>query len=230
MFDAGAVVPAAVEQDDFAARRQLGDIALKIPLAALALGRRAERHDAADARVQALGDALDDAALAGRVAALEDDHDPEALQADPFLQLDELELQMGELLDIFVVFRRLALLRTFGQVPILLDDGAFPGVAQHRYFRLRGLASLAHVLLRRTVTSSEHAMIWRPIQIHTHSTPGSSTTAVRMLPAHPQHSLSSLGAGLMGSLGWRGRRTAMAFRASSRRESSAADRSATIDK
>ena len=28
------------------------------------------------------------APLAGRVAALEDDHNPEALQADPFLQLD----------------------------------------------------------------------------------------------------------------------------------------------
>src|SRR5262249_32038990 len=31
-FDAGAVVPAAVEQDDFAARRQMRYIALKIPL------------------------------------------------------------------------------------------------------------------------------------------------------------------------------------------------------
>ena len=68
-------------------------------MAALALRRRAERHDAADARVQALGDALDDAAFAGGVAALENDHDPEALQADPFLQLDQLELQMGEFIE-----------------------------------------------------------------------------------------------------------------------------------
>jgi len=48
-------------------------------LAALAFRRRAERDDAADARVQALGDALDDPAFAGRVAALEDDGDLEAL-------------------------------------------------------------------------------------------------------------------------------------------------------
>jgi len=58
---------------------------LKIPLATFPLRRCAKRHDAADARVQALGDALDDPAFAGRVAALEDDHDLEALQPDPFL-------------------------------------------------------------------------------------------------------------------------------------------------
>src|SRR6266404_3676002 len=63
-LDPGAVVPAAVEQDHLAARRQMGDVALKVPLSALLLGRRAERHDAADARVEALADPLDDAALA----------------------------------------------------------------------------------------------------------------------------------------------------------------------
>ena len=98
-LDAGAVVPAAIEQHDFAPPRELGDVSLKVPLAALALGRRAERHDAADARVEALGDALDDAPFAGGVAALEDDGDLEALQPDPFLQLDQFELQMGEFVD-----------------------------------------------------------------------------------------------------------------------------------
>src|SRR5262249_11494555 len=74
-LDAGAVVPAAIEEDDLAARRQVRDIALEIPLPALLLGRRAERHDAADAGIEALGDALDDAALAGRIAALEEHDD-----------------------------------------------------------------------------------------------------------------------------------------------------------
>jgi hypothetical protein len=46
------------------------DITLEIPLPALLLGGRAERDDAADARVEARGDPLDDAALAGRTAAL----------------------------------------------------------------------------------------------------------------------------------------------------------------
>src|SRR5262249_54124607 len=131
VLDPGAVVPTAIEQDDFAPRRQLGDVALKIPLAALAFRRRAERHDAADARVQALDNALDDPSFAGRVAALEEDDDLEAVQPDPFLQLDELELQMGELVDVFVVLWRLARLWPFGRVPILLDGLDFLGAAQH---------------------------------------------------------------------------------------------------
>src|SRR5262245_60119394 len=73
VLDAGAVVPAAVEENDFAFCRQLGDVALEIPLAALALCRSAKRHNAADARVQTFGDALDHAALAGSVASLEND-------------------------------------------------------------------------------------------------------------------------------------------------------------
>ena len=74
-LDAGAVVPGAVEQHDLAAGRQMRHVALEVPLRALALGRRRQRHDAADARVEPLGDALDDAALAGGVAALEQDDD-----------------------------------------------------------------------------------------------------------------------------------------------------------
>src|SRR6185436_20728384 len=70
VLDAGAVVPGAVEQDHLSGRRQVRDVALEVPLAALALGRRAERDDPDDARVGLLGDALDRAALARRVAAL----------------------------------------------------------------------------------------------------------------------------------------------------------------
>ncbi len=156
MFDAGAVVPTAVEQDDFSWRRQVSDVALKIPLATLALCGRAERHDAADARVQALGDALDDAALPGGVAALEDDHDTQALQANQFLQLDQLELQMGEFVEIFIVFGRLAWLRAVGQVLVLFECSHFLRIAQHQFLWLRRLAGLAHVYLRRTALSNDH--------------------------------------------------------------------------
>jgi hypothetical protein len=38
-FDPGPVVPAAVEEDDFSASRQMRDISLKIPLCALAVVR-----------------------------------------------------------------------------------------------------------------------------------------------------------------------------------------------
>src|SRR5262249_34957727 len=91
-LDAGAVVPTAIEQNDFAGRRQMADVALKIPLRALALAGRGERDDAAHARVQALGNALDDAAFSGRIASLEQHDHSELLVNDPVLELDELAL------------------------------------------------------------------------------------------------------------------------------------------
>ena len=54
--------------------------------------------DAGDARVRVLRDPLDRAALAGRVAPLEDDDDPGARLRDPVLHLHELFLQPAELL------------------------------------------------------------------------------------------------------------------------------------
>ena len=99
-LDAGAVVPAAVEQNDLAAGRQMADVALEVPLRALALVRRRQRRDAADARIEALRDALDDAALAGRIAPFEDHDDLELLRDDPVLQLDELALQPEQLLEV----------------------------------------------------------------------------------------------------------------------------------
>ena len=93
-LDAGAVVPAAVEDDDFARRRQVRDVALAVHLGLLALGRRRQRDDAEDARAHALGDGLDGAALAGAVAALEDDADLEPLVHDPLLQRHQFGVQL----------------------------------------------------------------------------------------------------------------------------------------
>ena len=97
-LDAGAVVPGAVEQDDLAGGGQVGDVALEVPLRALALGRGGQGGDPPAARARALGDALDHAALAGGVAALEEDDDLEALGLHVLLQEDELALQQLELL------------------------------------------------------------------------------------------------------------------------------------
>ena len=106
-LDARAVVPAAVEQHDFAAGGQMRDVALEIPLAALALVRRRQRRDAADARIEPLRDALDDAALARGIAPLEDHHDFELLMHDPVLQLDQFALQPQQLLEIEFPVQRL---------------------------------------------------------------------------------------------------------------------------
>jgi hypothetical protein len=103
-LDAGAVVPGAVEQHDLARRRQVLHVALEVPLAALELGGLLQRDHARAARVQVLHEALDRAALAGGVAALEQDHHLLAGLLDPGLQLEQLDLQAVLLL--FVGFLR----------------------------------------------------------------------------------------------------------------------------
>src|SRR5262249_46615770 len=102
VLDAGAVVPAAVEQHDLAGRGQVRDVALEVPLRALTVVRRGESDHAAHARVELLGDAFDRAAFAGRVATLEDDDYFLARRRYPVLQLDELALQPKQLLKILL--------------------------------------------------------------------------------------------------------------------------------
>ena len=72
----------------------MGDVALEIPLRALALGRLLQRDHARGARVHVLHEALDRAALAGGVAALEQDDDALAGALDPALRLQQLALQL----------------------------------------------------------------------------------------------------------------------------------------
>ena len=81
VLDAGAVVPAAIEDHDLARRREVRDVALHVHLRLLAIGGRRQRHDPEDARADPLGERADRPALAGRVAALEDDDDAAALRA-----------------------------------------------------------------------------------------------------------------------------------------------------
>ena len=93
-LDAGAVVPAAVHHHDLAARRQVLRIALEVPLAALDLAGFFQRDDARTARVQVFHETLDRAALAGRVAAFEEDQQALAAVLDPGLQLQQFHLQL----------------------------------------------------------------------------------------------------------------------------------------
>jgi hypothetical protein len=110
-------------------------------LPALALGRSAKRHDAADAGVEAFGNSLDNAALAGRVAAFEDDADLQAFDPHPLLELDQLELKACQLIDVFVffhrLFRQMAVVKAF---PVRFHRGSFPSVAQHFASEFRRIA------------------------------------------------------------------------------------------
>jgi hypothetical protein len=91
---AGAVVPGPVIENDLARRRQVLDVALEIPLPAFLVGGLVQRHDARLARVQVLHEALDRAALAGRVAPLEEHHEFLPGLRRPFLHLEQLGLKL----------------------------------------------------------------------------------------------------------------------------------------
>ncbi len=113
-LDAGAIVPTAIEEHDLAGGREVRGVTLEVPLCALALVRCGKRGNAADARVQPLRDALDDAALAGRVTAFENDDDLELLLHDPVLQLDQLALEAKQLLEVDLAVEARELRAPFG--------------------------------------------------------------------------------------------------------------------
>ncbi|MCY1312894.1 hypothetical protein D9M70_633630 [compost metagenome] len=71
-------------------------VALEIPLRLFAVGGCRQRDDAHDTRIEPLGDALDDAALAGGVTSLEDHHHFFLVVDHPVLQLDQLRLQLQQ--------------------------------------------------------------------------------------------------------------------------------------
>ena len=93
-----AIVPAPVEEHDFALGRQVIDVALEIPLSRLAVRRFRERDDPRDPRVEVLTEALDRAALTSRVAPLEDHDDALAAFLHVGLEPHELELKRLDLL------------------------------------------------------------------------------------------------------------------------------------
>ena len=95
-LDAGAVVPGAVEDDELAARRQIGHEALEIPFGEVAVGRFARRVDDGLARAHVLDQTLDRAVLAGAVAAFEDDEHARAVFDQLALQLHQLDLQLAQ--------------------------------------------------------------------------------------------------------------------------------------
>ncbi len=104
-FHAGAVVPTAVHQDQFAAGRQMRHIALEIPLRAFAVVGLRQRHHPALARVEMAGDGLDHAALAGGVAAFHQHQGALIGVAQPARHADQLQLQRCQQLFIGLAFQ-----------------------------------------------------------------------------------------------------------------------------
>ncbi len=130
-FNAGPVVPAAIQQDDFTRSRQVSNVALEIPLCPLALGRCRQGDDAANATAEMLRDALYDATFTGRVAAFEDNDDFETFVLHPGLQLHQFQLQADSS-------------SSYARLPIRLAFPRFSGSAgqRHRSARLGPCASV----------------------------------------------------------------------------------------
>ena len=124
VLDAAAVVPGAVEENDFALGGKVLDVTLEIPLAALGVGRLGQRDDLGAARIEIFGEALDGAALAGGVAALEKHDDSFAGFLDPGLHFDQLDLQQFDLLEIIPLLHHLRI-RIGAADDILFALGAF---------------------------------------------------------------------------------------------------------
>ena len=104
VFDAGAVVPATVEDHDFAAGRELLNIALQEQLGFLPVGRRGQSADTEYPGAHLFGQGLDGAALAGGVAAFEDDDHLQLLGLHPFLEMAKLDLELSQLFLIGLAF------------------------------------------------------------------------------------------------------------------------------
>ena len=96
VFDAGAVVPAAIEDHDLSRRREMREVALHVHLRLFAVGGGGQRDHSEGARADPLGHRPDRPALAGGVAAFEDDDDPLTRPLDPVLQDAELGLQLAQ--------------------------------------------------------------------------------------------------------------------------------------
>src|SRR6478752_6681553 len=95
VLDASAVVPTAIEDDDLTGRGKMRNVALEVHLRLFPARRCRKRDNAKYPRAYPVGDGFDCTPLAGGVAPLENDDDPQSLVLDPVLQPTELNLQLS---------------------------------------------------------------------------------------------------------------------------------------
>ena len=92
-LDAGAVVPASVEENELLRGWQMWDVALEVPAAMLPIGRLSEGHYARLPRTQVPDDPLDHTVLPRSVPAFDQDEDLIVAADEMLLKLDKLDLK-----------------------------------------------------------------------------------------------------------------------------------------
>src|SRR5262245_9761388 len=107
VLDTGPVVPAPVENDDFASGREVLQVALHVDLRLLPIGRRWQRDDAEHPGAEALSERANRAALPRAIASFEDDDYAEPFLLYPPLEMAQPHLQFLERLLVFVLFHEL---------------------------------------------------------------------------------------------------------------------------
>ncbi len=112
VFDAGAIVPAAIEDDDFAGRWISFDVALHEHLGLLTVGGSRKGDDSKHPRTHSFRDGFDGSTFAGGISSLQQDDDTRSLRLDPFLQVAKLDLQLSQFLLVDFTFH-LSVVSTF---------------------------------------------------------------------------------------------------------------------
>jgi len=92
VFNTGAVIPAAVEDDDFTSGGELFKVTLNMELRLLSFGWRGEGSHAKNSRADALHNALNDATLAGSVPSFKKNDNSGVARLDSVLNFDQLKL------------------------------------------------------------------------------------------------------------------------------------------
>jgi hypothetical protein len=100
MFHTGTVVPAPVEKNNLTFRREMGHIALKVPLGLFTLRGYAQGDHTADSWIQPLGDSLDNSSLSGGITAFENDYNAKIPGFYPLVKFYKLELQVLQFFEI----------------------------------------------------------------------------------------------------------------------------------
>src|SRR5215471_4997261 len=97
VFDASAIVPAAVEDHDFSGSRKMRRVTLHEHLRLFAVGWCGESDHAEHARAHSFRNRLDRPAFAGGIASLEYDDGARSLGLHPLLQMTKLDLKLAQL-------------------------------------------------------------------------------------------------------------------------------------
>ena len=107
-------------------------VSLNIYLRLLAFRRGGHGNDAENARADSFGHGLDDTTFAGAISSLEDNANLLALVLHPFLKLDELNVQLAQLLLVFLALepRTVGLLALSSLVGYLVHTSVSPSASR----------------------------------------------------------------------------------------------------